>query len=103
IEERQPNGNLSFHRPTQPPTVWQLMSHSSGLGGDPEGELSDNPRTMRVPLADAVRYYGRRQRLQFEPGTRWRYSNMGIAALGRIIEIVSGEDYVHYIETHILN
>ena len=67
----------------------------------PEGELSDNPRTLRVPLADAVRFYGK-QPLQFEPGTRWRYSNMGIAALGRIIEVVSGEEYVHFIETRLL-
>ena len=78
------------------------MSHTSGLAGDPDGELSDNPRTLRASLADAVRYYGH-QRLQFEPGTRWRYSNMGIAALGRIIEVVSGEEYVHFIETRILN
>jgi CubicO group peptidase (beta-lactamase class C family) len=103
VEERLPNGNTSTHPPAQRPTVWQLMVHTSGLAGDPDGELQDNPRTLRVPLADAVRYYGSRQRLQFEPGTRWRYSNMGIAALGRIIEVVSGEEYSHFIETRILN
>ena len=101
VEERLPNGNPATHPPDHPPVVWQLMAHTSGLAGDPDGELSDNPRTLRVPLADAVRFYGR-EHLQFEPGTRWRYSNMGIAALGRIIEVVSGEDYVHYIQTHIL-
>jgi len=89
------------HAPAHPPTVAQLMSHTSGLAGDPDGELSDNPRTLRVPLADAVRFYGK-QHLRFEPGTRWLYSNMGIAALGRIIEVVSGEDYVHFIETRVL-
>jgi CubicO group peptidase (beta-lactamase class C family) len=102
VEERLPNGNTATHPPGHPATVWQLMSHTSGLAGDPDGELSDNPRTMRVPLAEAVRFYGR-QHLQFEPGTRWRYSNMGIAALGRIVEVVSGEEYVHFIETRILN
>ena len=102
VEERLPNGNTSLHPPAQSPTVAQLMSHTSGLAGDPDGELSDNPRTLRVPLAEAVRFYGK-QHLQFEPGTRWRYSNMGIAALGRIIEVVSGEEYVHYIETRLLN
>lgn len=87
--------------PAHRPTVAQLMSHTSGLAGDPDGELKDNPRTLRVPLAEAVRFYGT-QHLQFEPGTRWLYSNMGIAALGRIIEVVSGEDYVHCIETRLL-
>ena len=101
VEERLPNGNTSLHPPAQRPTVAQLMSHTSGLAGDPDGELADNPRTLRVTLAQAVRFYGT-QHLQFEPGTRWRYSNMGIAALGRIIEVVSGEEYVHFIETHLL-
>ena len=101
VQERLPNGNTATHPPAHPPAVWQLMSHTSGLGGDPEGDLSDNPRTLRTTLAEAVRYYGR-QPLFFEPGTRWRYSNMGIAALGRIIEVVSGEDYVHFIQTRIL-
>jgi CubicO group peptidase (beta-lactamase class C family) len=102
IEERLPNGATTLHPPSQRPAVWQLMAHTSGLAGDPDGELRDNPRTLRASLADAVRFYGG-QRLQFEPGTRWRYSNMGIAALGRIIEVVSGEDYVHFIETRLLN
>ena len=101
VEEHLPNGNSAMRPPAHPPMVWHLMAHTSGLGGDPEGELSDNPRTLRATLADAVRYYAH-QPLGFEPGTRWRYSNMGIAALGRIIELVSGEDYVHFINTHIL-
>jgi CubicO group peptidase (beta-lactamase class C family) len=78
----------NVHAPKRPPTVWQLMDHTSGLGDDPKGEMADNPRTMRVPLADAVHFYAH-TRLQFEPGTRWSYSNMG-------------EDYVHFVQTHIL-
>ena len=100
VEERF-NGPGSVHPPHHPPTVWQLMSHTSGLGDDPEGEMADNPQTMRVPLAEAVRFYARTH-LQFEPGSRWSYSNMGIAALGRLIEVISGEDYVHFVRTHIL-
>src|SRR6185295_3815683 len=46
VEERLPNGNTSIHPPAQRPTVWQLMAHTSGLAGDPDGELQDNPRTL---------------------------------------------------------
>ncbi|MFZ0590984.1 MAG: serine hydrolase domain-containing protein [Bryobacteraceae bacterium] len=92
-----------LHPPKHPPTVWQLMSHTSGLGGDPDGALKDNPYTMRVPLADAVRFYGSHEHLIFEPGTRWSYSNMGIATLGRIVEVVSGDDYVHFVKSRILD
>jgi CubicO group peptidase (beta-lactamase class C family) len=101
VEERQFNGPGAVHAPKRPPTVWQLMDHTSGLGGDPEGELADNPRTMRIPLAEAVRFYARTH-VQFEPGASWSYSNMGIATLGRLIEVVSGEDYVHFVGNHIL-
>lgn len=96
VEEKLPDGTVITHRPKSPPTVWQLMDHTTGLDGDPIGELADNPRSMRVPLAEAVKFYGQ-SRLLFEPGTRWKYSNLGIATLGRIIEVVSGEDYVSYI------
>ena len=95
-------GPSSVHPPLHPPTVWQLLDHTSGLGGDPEGEMADNPRTMRVPLAEAVRFYAHTH-LQFEPGARWSYSNMGIAALGRLVEVISGEDYVHFLRAHILD
>ena len=101
VEEKR-SGPDTVYPPKHPPTVWQLMDHTSGLGGDPEGEMSDNPRTMRVPLADAVRYYAH-SHLLFEPGARWSYSNMGIATLGRPVEVISGEDYVHFLRTHILD
>lgn len=95
IQVEDQAGSPRTHAPQHPPTVWQLMDHTSGLGGDPDGDLKDNPRTLRTPLAEAVRFYGR-EHLKFEPGTRWSYSNMGIATLGRIIEVVSGDDYMHF-------
>lgn len=101
IDQVNSNGQHTFRKPANPVTVWQLMCHTSGLAGDPDGELSDNPRTLRVPLAQAVDYYAR-EKLRFEPGTQWSYSNMGIATLGRLIEMASGEDYVHFIQTHII-
>ncbi len=101
LEEKLSDGSMSLHAPKEPLKVWQLMDHTSGLGDDPDGELADNPRTLRVALPDAVRFYAH-EHLQFEPGTRWSYSNMGIATLGRIVEVISGEDYVHFVRTHIL-
>jgi CubicO group peptidase (beta-lactamase class C family) len=102
VQEAAANGKASPHPPAHPPTVWQLMSHTSGLAGNPDGALRDNPQTLKTPLAEAVRFYGH-SHLLFEPGTRWNYSNEGIAALGRIVEVVSGEDYVHFVKTRILD
>ena len=101
VEEKLTNGKVVTHPPKTPPTVWELMDHTSGLESDPEGSIADNEQTMRLPLADAVTAYAQ-QNLKYEPGSKWMYSNVGIATLGRIIEVVSGEDYVQFVSTHIL-
>ncbi|MCA9295476.1 MAG: beta-lactamase family protein, partial [Phycisphaerales bacterium] len=37
--------------------------------------------------------------LEFEPGSRWSYSNTGYQLLGRIVERVSGMSYAEYLRT----
>ena len=101
VEEKLADGKVVTRKPHALATVWQLMDHTSGLPGDPDGELIDNPRTMKVPLDKAVEFYGH-EKLRFEPGTRWQYSNLGIATLGRIIEVVSGQSYVDFVTSRIL-
>lgn len=39
--------------------------------------------------------------LNFAPGTREKYSNLGYNILGRIIEVISGEPYATYIQNYI--
>ena len=41
------------------------------------------------------------QALEFEPGTKWQYSNTGIAALGRIVEVISGQPLEVYMAKRI--
>jgi CubicO group peptidase (beta-lactamase class C family) len=43
-----------------------------------------------------------RATLLFEPGTAWNYSNIGIAALGRIIEVVARQPYDRFMAERIL-
>ncbi len=38
----------------------------------------------------------------FKPGTRWNYSNPGIVLLGRIIELISKDDFEYYVDKNIL-
>jgi len=58
--------------------------------------------TLDATLADAVQAYAR-QPLVSEPGTAYLYSNMGIATLGRIVEVLSGEEYTRFVQSRILS
>ncbi|HEY2018654.1 MAG TPA: serine hydrolase domain-containing protein, partial [Bryobacteraceae bacterium] len=102
VAETKPDGSLNVHPPQHPPTVWELMCHISGLGFLPaSGEFARINFTMDHTLADAVRAYAG-EKLVAEPGTKHLYSNMGIATLGRIVEVVSGQKYEDFVQSRIL-
>jgi CubicO group peptidase (beta-lactamase class C family) len=103
VEEKRSDGTVTTHAPAHPMTVWQLMCHSSGFEFLPSsGPLSRINYTLDTTLAEAVRGFAR-ERLSTEPGTRYNYSNMGIATLGRIVEVLSGRDYARFVQERILD
>ena len=80
--------------------VKHLLSHTSGLGADffgPALEQSIDKVTSVQGYIDVAE----RKPLAFEPGTKWEYNNLGFVLLGRIIEIVSGQDYYDYMQTRV--
>lgn len=96
VESKDGNTQMVLKRPSRPITIRDLMTHTSGMAGFmPEG-ISDFMQTMDRPLAEAVAAYAQVP-LQFEPGTQWAYSNMGIDTLGRIIEVCSGKSYEDFL------
>ncbi len=79
--------------------IKHLLSHTSGLGGyfNPDFFASlDRMRTVQdiLDVAD-------RSPPEFEPGTKWAYSNTGFQLLGRVIEVASGEDYFDYMRRNV--
>jgi CubicO group peptidase (beta-lactamase class C family) len=100
VERRDGDTALALKRPPRLITLYDLLTHTSGMaGGAPRG-LSDIFQRRQRTLAEAVAVYSQ-QPLEFEPGTRWRYSNMGIATLGRVIEVVSGMPYEQFLARRI--
>jgi CubicO group peptidase (beta-lactamase class C family) len=93
------NGVRSLRKPTRPITIRDLMSHTSGMGQAAPG-IGEIMVSMDRTLADACLVYSQ-QPLLFEPGTRWSYSNAGIAVLGRIVEVLSGVSYEQFLEKRI--
>lgn len=65
-------------------TITQILTHTSGLG-ETGGTAAQKARTLAdlVPLWLAAP-------MQYEPGEKWRYTQSGINAAGRIVEVISG-------------
>ena len=90
-----------FQKPDRPIKLRDLLTHTSGVAPYPPG-VSDvyakrNRTLAETALATAL------QPLRFEPGTRWEYSNSGIDTLGRVIEVVSGESYEHFLQKRVFD
>jgi len=86
--------------PLRPIAVRDLLTHTSGMPGGLPPELAGLYAKRDRTLADAVRVFARRP-LEFEPGTRWAYCNVGIDTLGRIVEVVSGQSFEAFVEERI--
>lgn len=82
-------------------SVYQLLTHTNGMTDPPPERRKEIQYDLGLSLADAVKFYATLP-LHFEPGTRWAYSNIGLATAGRIIEVVSGMPYEQFIARRIL-
>jgi CubicO group peptidase (beta-lactamase class C family) len=80
-------------------TIHQLLTHTGGTG-DIFGPEFDAHRPELRTHQDYVKLYGSREP-NFEPGSRWEYSNYGFILLGAIIEKVSGDNYYDYVREHV--
>lgn len=88
-------------KPARPITIRDLLTHTSGVPGTPAGPMAGLYQSMDRTLSEAVREFAT-QPLDFEPGTKWAYSNTGIATLGRIIEVASDQPYDKFIVERLL-
>jgi CubicO group peptidase (beta-lactamase class C family) len=83
-------------------TVRHLLTHTAGAGDIDELFGADNA-TRRVQLrslVDMVALHGDRPPA-FPPGTQQAYGNYGYVVLGRMVEVLSGEDFEQYVHRHI--
>jgi CubicO group peptidase (beta-lactamase class C family) len=81
-------------------TVHQLLTHTSGIGGNIFApQFQERRQHFRRP-GDYLPLLAK-EKPKFPPGERFEYANPGFVVLGAVIEHVSGEDYFDYVQKHI--
>ncbi|MGE6261130.1 serine hydrolase domain-containing protein [Heyndrickxia sporothermodurans] len=80
-------------------TIHQLLTHTSGIG-DFFNDRFLEKRTYLNNLSDYLPLFIN-DKLQFEPGTHFQYSNGGYIILGLIIEKVSNLSYFDFVKKYI--
>ena len=86
----------------QPITIHQLLTHTSGIPNYTSSpEIARIDRTGATPQEMVALV--RDKPLDFQPGTKWSYSNTGYILLGMIIEKTSGLRYNDFLKKNILD
>ena len=80
-------------------TLRHLTSHRSGLVREPPvgNYFADDEPTLAATVASL-----NETRLVHEPGTRTKYSNAGIAVVGRVLELAHDADYAELMAREVL-
>ena len=72
-------------RPGRDITIRDILTHMSGLASLPQN----------IPVSSIAEYtlLISQRPLQYEPGSKYRYSGSGITTAARIVEVISGQPY----------
>ena len=78
-------------------TITQVLTHTSGLG-EAGGAAAQQAKTLAdlVPLWLAAP-------MQYEPGEKWKYTQSGINAAARVVEVVSGMTFDAFLQKRLFD
>ncbi len=80
-------------------SIEQILTHTSGL---PDyGSLIPNGTSLQLTDYNFLEMLRKTAEPDFEPGSRWAYSNTGYVLLGLIVEQASGEPYHRFVREEI--
>jgi CubicO group peptidase (beta-lactamase class C family) len=91
-------------------TIRQLLQHTAGFDRGKSFDPMFRPlviakdQNVKPPAKpmDIIRYMTK-QKLDFDPGERYAYSNFGYCILGRVIEKITGQSYEAAVQKHVFD
>ena len=83
-------------------TIRQILSHTSGYQDYWPEDYLMTPM-MKPETAQQILDTWAKKPLDFEPGTKWQYSNTNYVIAGEIVEKVSGEKLMEFLGEHIFH
>ena len=83
-------------------TVRHVMNHTGGFSLDLPNYQAMGGLARRMPLR-SVAAISAALPLEFEPGTKTRYSNLGIDIAAAIVEVVSGKRWEDFLKERVLD
>lgn len=83
-------------------TIRDLGNHVAGYRDYYPLDFVGRPMAQARPSDDIIKEFTERP-LDFEPGTRYSYSNTGYLLLGRVAELVSGKPFATLLTEHLIS
>lgn len=78
-------------------TIRHLLTHTGGISSAALDDADTTQDSTDTELLDAIAA----QKLDFPPGTQWKYSNCGYELLGMIVKKASGQFYGDYLRDRV--
>lgn len=97
--------NINFDNPwgdSNPITIHHLLNHTAGIEDSRFWQVFSTKAKPDTPLEYLFTRNPSVLKVRSKPGTRFSYSNMGYSLLGLVIEKVTGQPYVSYLDEHLL-
>jgi CubicO group peptidase (beta-lactamase class C family) len=85
----------------RPPTLGDLLRHSSGLPTEPDFTVWSEPDLLYPSREDLIERVSS-LKMSYPTNTNFNYSNLGYSLLGEVVSVVSGMDYRDCMQQNIL-
>jgi CubicO group peptidase (beta-lactamase class C family) len=99
VVAEQDADHVVLKKPVHPITLRNVLSHTSGMKFSSPME---QPTLDGLTLKDAVRSYAMMP-LQWEPESKYQYSNAGINTAARVLEVVSKMKYEDFMQKRLFD